>query len=115
MTISPTKNFKIQTFLRKQMNIVSIITSLSLLLCIFYFLSQKLAIIDNKFSILDDLTENTNVRNLVSLRKDLEEKKTFSNFGVSPTFQSFVAKKLDEIIEKYVINLTKKTISCPIN
>lgn len=44
----------------------------------------------------------------MSLRKDLEEKKTFSNFGVSPTFQNYVAKKLDEIIEKYVINFTMK-------
>ncbi|KAK9305812.1 hypothetical protein QLX08_003318 [Tetragonisca angustula] len=62
----------------------------------------------------NDLTENTNVRNLVSLRKDLEEKKTFSNFGVSPTFQSFVAKKLDEIIEKS-IKIKKKDINSIIN
>lgn len=60
------------------------------------------------FFFLDDSLENNNVKNPVSLRKDLEEKKTFPNFGVSPTFQNYVAKKLDEIIEKYVINFTKK-------
>lgn len=60
------------------------------------------------FFFLDDSLENNNVKNPVSLRKDLEEKKAFSNFGVSSTFQNYVAKKLDEIIEKYVINFTKK-------
>lgn len=60
------------------------------------------------FFFLVDSLENNNVKNPVSLRKDLEEKKTFSNFGVSPTFQNYVAKKLDEIIEKYVINFTMK-------
>ncbi|XP_076294179.1 uncharacterized protein LOC143215706 [Lasioglossum baleicum] len=37
-----------------------------------------------------------------SLRPDLEEKERFENFGVTATFQKYVAKKLDEIIEKSI-------------
>lgn len=34
----------------------------------------------------------------------MEEKQNeFSNFGVTPTFQNYVAKKLNEILEKYII------------
>ncbi|KOX80988.1 hypothetical protein WN51_05674 [Melipona quadrifasciata] len=56
----------------------------------------------------NDLTENTNVRNLVSLRKNVEEK-TFSNFGVSPTFLSeFCCKKIGRNNrELWILNKTK--------
>ncbi|XP_076644753.1 uncharacterized protein LOC143354489 [Halictus rubicundus] len=37
-----------------------------------------------------------------SLRPDLEQKEKFENFGVTPSFQKYVAKKLDEIIEKSI-------------
>nr|XP_003706531.1 PREDICTED: uncharacterized protein LOC100878352 [Megachile rotundata] len=37
-----------------------------------------------------------------SLRENLSQKNEFSNFGVTPTFQNYVAKKLNEILEKSV-------------
>ncbi|XP_034192531.2 uncharacterized protein LOC117609889 [Osmia lignaria lignaria] len=38
-----------------------------------------------------------------SLRKNVEEKQNeFSNFGVTPTFQNYVAKKLNEILQNSV-------------
>lgn len=44
-----------------------------------------------------------NLTNLKSLRKGVEQKDSFENFGVSPSFQNYVAKKLDEIIEKCLL------------
>ncbi|XP_078036998.1 uncharacterized protein LOC144470064 [Augochlora pura] len=43
-----------------------------------------------------------------SLRHDLNKEERFENFGVTPTFQKYVAKKLDEIIEKSIIVKDKK-------
>ncbi|KZC07725.1 PREDICTED: uncharacterized protein LOC107185931 [Dufourea novaeangliae] len=54
----------------------------------------------------EDKTRNSAyVENIIkpkSLRQDLKQKECFDNFGVSPSFQNYVAKKLDEIIEKSV-------------
>lgn len=55
------------------------------------------------FFFLGNSIEINSIINPISLRKKLEHEDTFSNFGVTPTFQNYVAKKLDEIIEKYVI------------
>ncbi|KAG6800075.1 protein CUSTOS [Apis mellifera caucasica] len=52
--------------------------------------------------------------NPISLRKKLEHEDTFSNFGVTPTFQNYVAKKLDEMLEKS-IKIKKKTTDNIIN
>ncbi|XP_033358993.1 uncharacterized protein LOC117238294 [Bombus vosnesenskii] len=81
-----------------------------------YFSNEKFqnSDVSTKTDEHNDSLENNNVKNPVSLRKDLEEKKTFSNFGVSPTFQNYVAKKLDEIIEKS-IKVKKKNINSIIN
>ena len=49
-----------------------------------------------------------NLTNLKSLRKGVEQKDSFENFGVSPSFQNYVAKKLDEIIEKSIKLKEKK-------
>lgn len=35
-----------------------------------------------------------------SLKISLKQEDKFTNFGVTPTFQSFIAKKLDEILER---------------
>ncbi|XP_025154238.1 uncharacterized protein LOC105182323 isoform X2 [Harpegnathos saltator] len=40
-----------------------------------------------------------NKSNKKSLRTNLKEKNQFINFGVTTTFQNFVAKKLDEMLE----------------
>ncbi|XP_076382027.1 uncharacterized protein LOC117224156 [Megalopta genalis] len=37
-----------------------------------------------------------------SLRRDLEQTERFKNFGVTPSFQEYVARKLDEMIEKSI-------------
>ncbi|KAI4497145.1 hypothetical protein M0802_007629 [Mischocyttarus mexicanus] len=46
--------------------------------------------------------EKLNNTNLKSLRKDLEEKDEFCNFGMTLTFKAFVAKKLDALLERTV-------------
>lgn len=71
-----------------------------------FFITEFL--INGNFSFLlgnsrRELIEINSVINPISLRKKLEFQDTFSNFGVTPTFQNYVAKKLDEILEKYVI------------
>lgn len=55
------------------------------------------------FLILGELEANKS--NIESLRTNLKQENQFINFGVTPTFQSFVAKKLDEMLEKYVSNI----------
>lgn len=57
----------------------------------------------------NNLIKNENSSNPVSLRKSLEQQDTFYNFGVTPTFQSFVAKKLEGIIEKSIKIKEKQT------
>lgn len=46
--------------------------------------------------------ERLNNINPKSLRKDLEKKDNFCNFGVTLTFKAFVAKKLDDLLERTV-------------
>ncbi|CAL7938744.1 unnamed protein product [Xylocopa violacea] len=57
----------------------------------------------------NDLTKNENSTKPISLRKDSENQDRFFNFGVSPSFQSYVAKQLDGIIEKS-IRIKKKKV-----
>ncbi|XP_017760277.1 PREDICTED: uncharacterized protein LOC108550888 [Eufriesea mexicana] len=45
---------------------------------------------------------NDNTTNVVSLRKDLNYREQFSNNFVSQSFKNYVAKKLEEIIEKSI-------------
>lgn len=47
--------------------------------------------------------QGINKSNTESLRTSLKQEDQFTNFGVTTTFQNFVAKKLDEMLEKYVI------------
>ncbi|XP_053986321.1 uncharacterized protein LOC128880347 [Hylaeus volcanicus] len=64
--------------------------------------SQKTNTHDNSVRTKDSTT-------LKSLRQNLERKDQFENFGVSPSFQNYVAKKLDEAIEKSIKLKNKKT------
>lgn len=79
---------------------VSIITSLSYLHILIIFLISNKQQFFFYFFLGNSIEINTNP---ISLRKKLEHEDTFSNFGVTPTFQNYVAKKLDEMLEKYVI------------
>lgn len=94
------KNLKTQMFLKNQMN-VSIITSLSYLHILIIFLISNKQQFFFYFFLGNSIEINST--NPISLRKKLEHEDTFSNFGVTPTFQNYVAKKLDEMLEKYVI------------
>ncbi|XP_014600444.1 PREDICTED: uncharacterized protein LOC106784934 isoform X2 [Polistes canadensis] len=46
--------------------------------------------------------ERLNNTSAKSLRKDLEKKDNFCNFGVTLTFKAFVAKQLDALLERTV-------------
>ncbi|XP_019696258.1 uncharacterized protein LOC105182323 isoform X1 [Harpegnathos saltator] len=50
-----------------------------------------------------------NKSNKKSLRTNLKEKNQFINFGVTTTFQNFVAKKLDEMLERIIDTKQYKT------
>ncbi|XP_076625344.1 uncharacterized protein LOC143343883 [Colletes latitarsis] len=56
-------------------------------------------------------TRIENSTNIKSLRKDLDQEDHFENFGASPSFQNYVARKLDEAIEKSIKLKVKKKIT----
>ncbi|XP_043250599.1 protein CUSTOS-like [Colletes gigas] len=49
-----------------------------------------------------------NSTSIKSLRKNLDQEDHFENFGASPSFQNYVARKLDEVIEKSIKLKDKK-------
>ncbi|XP_076761801.1 uncharacterized protein LOC143429864 [Xylocopa sonorina] len=65
--------------------------------------------ISKKIDKYDNLAENKDSTKPISLRHDSENQDRFFSFGVSPSFQSYVAKQLDGIIEKS-IRIKKKEV-----
>ncbi|XP_032680558.1 uncharacterized protein LOC116848509 isoform X2 [Odontomachus brunneus] len=47
-----------------------------------------------------------------SLRTNLKQEDQFANFNVTTTFQNFVAKKLDEMLDKVIILKQHKSTDC---
>ncbi|CAK9811384.1 hypothetical protein ANTPLA_LOCUS7006 [Anthophora plagiata] len=76
-----------------------------------YFLDKKseVSAISDKTDQQNNLTKSTGLTKPVSLRPNLEQANQFTTFGVKPTFQSYVAKKLDVIIEKSIKFKEKET------
>ncbi|XP_076249699.1 uncharacterized protein LOC143188998 [Calliopsis andreniformis] len=58
--------------------------------------------ISNNLNKHDNLIHAENSKNIKSLRRNLEQQNKFENFGVSPSYQNYVAQKLNEIIEKSI-------------
>ena len=75
-----------------------------------YFSATKseISVVSEKIDKRTNSVRTDNLTNLKSLRKGVEQKDSFENFGVSPSFQNYVAKKLDEIIEKSITLKEKK-------
>ncbi|KOC65096.1 hypothetical protein WH47_04686 [Habropoda laboriosa] len=76
-----------------------------------YFLNSKSKVSDvsDKTDQQNNSIKNKDLTNPVSLRPNLEQTKQFTIFGVEPTFQHYVAKKLDVIIEKSIKFKNKET------
>ncbi|XP_072758177.1 uncharacterized protein [Anoplolepis gracilipes] len=74
------------------------------------FLNDNLYIVE-KAEFIPESKLETNNSNGKSLRISSTQDK-FTNFGVTDTFQNFIAKKLDEILERTIKLKTNKTTEC---